>query len=611
MEKTNKTLRKLLPVVLMAAGALFSTPMDTSAQTFFKTMAGYPTRNSAGSIRNFSNSSQQTEWINCDAYAQYDQPSGLAGKRLIAIAWDELDPVFSLMKARFYITAPSGDELITSLPLNTKHPDIVIGDDTRSGAKPGDCIVNIVYERDTNVYLSQYSIVRTDYLALSMLSVTFLKDTQLSVTAARKPHIDMYHDTAAYTLSMSGVWGMGRDWNNFVDQPLSKFCITWTEGDKVMVASGDNKDAKSSLMVGAPDVLVTADTSIVSDVACQVNTDTMSANYGEATAYITYNLGNVIFVADWNPDTKTVGSLMPVYNYMQLLSPPRIEAINNNNRNVGTNIHWELVLGDLNMMSTSPMADIIRVQGAGNPVTSYVLDYAAYDGLGTPGLISPADQINHAYDPVIMAGCGPVHSSYLMDSGPQAGNQWYYTGWRIMDNTYASLPSPGPYGSGDTYDFYALQDDNMAAGNNPGEGYNLINNNVLSPVTPFIPKLALGTSSNAGSDLLATWSDGTGNLLFQHVTTANIFKTTTPGKYNTGNATAIRVLPNPNNGQLDIAGISSQADYTITDMAGRVLLKGKVSPAGKHINASGLPNGTYFLQLDENRKISNARFVKQ
>ncbi|MFN4235097.1 MAG: T9SS type A sorting domain-containing protein [Bacteroidia bacterium] len=60
----------------------------------------------------------------------------------------------------------------------------------------------------------------------------------------------------------------------------------------------------------------------------------------------------------------------------------------------------------------------------------------------------------------------------------------------------------------------------------------------------------------------------------------------------------ILVYPNPAQNQLTIAGIVKETNYQIFDIAGKILLSGKIKSLNEIIDVSTLNSGIYFLEID-------------
>jgi len=69
--------------------------------------------------------------------------------------------------------------------------------------------------------------------------------------------------------------------------------------------------------------------------------------------------------------------------------------------------------------------------------------------------------------------------------------------------------------------------------------------------------------------------------------------------------------PNPASDRITITTMpGSQSSYIITDVMGRVFIKGKVNSEVTNLNVQHLPSGLYFLQLEDGRQPAR-RFIKQ
>jgi len=83
----------------------------------------------------------------------------------------------------------------------------------------------------------------------------------------------------------------------------------------------------------------------------------------------------------------------------------------------------------------------------------------------------------------------------------------------------------------------------------------------------------------------------------------------TLGVNDAANAQAIQVYPNPAIDLLNITKVSDKATYTIVNMTGQVVSKGKVT--NNKVQVSQLVKGTYIISVDNSGEVSQVKFIKK
>lgn len=539
-----------------------------------------------------------TEWINCDAYTEYttnlapSDPHHLDhGSQMMVIAYDDVIAVsiggggttYTYNSSFIFISTLYGfaNAVTTSLPTGARHPDIVIGDDPSS---PGTAwIVSIVYEYSGTIYLKQYSI--TNILNGAGPTVTGLgptNGTQVSGgNTAQYPHIDMFHDPGT-TISWVGT-------TNANTPILSKYCISWTEQNNggtwdIYAITGDLSNTLPGL--GASTLIHSAGTNAsISDIACSINTAS-----SVPTAFVVYYDGTDIAERDWDPSSNTLGSKNTLEPSVTITAPPRIEAMNNYDPANGSAVDWHVVGG----VQGSPYKRMHGNQSFGSTIQS-TDDYGLYANSGLDA--------NDGYVPVVTAGCGRNSDRYVQYTNNQSINQtmndYYFCGWQLYDN---SSTYPGPL-----YDFQAMAIDPTTA-QTRSRGYIQVNSTAIGSSTTNQPVLALGCSSNSGWDMIGAWYDGNSTIYCKNAYNYNIFKPTSVN--NTSIVNHGTISPNPASDEIKVMGYQ-QVKYCVTDMTGKLLLNGKLDKNNNNIRISSLANGMYLLQLSDNVKTENIKFVKE
>ncbi|WP_343748083.1 SBBP repeat-containing protein [Fluviicola sp.] len=69
------------------------------------------------------------------------------------------------------------------------------------------------------------------------------------------------------------------------------------------------------------------------------------------------------------------------------------------------------------------------------------------------------------------------------------------------------------------------------------------------------------------------------------------------------------VYPNPTMETLNISNVSTQATYTIYDLYGKMISKGKITD--NKVTVSNLPSAAYFIAVEDNETVEMVQFIKQ
>ena len=75
------------------------------------------------------------------------------------------------------------------------------------------------------------------------------------------------------------------------------------------------------------------------------------------------------------------------------------------------------------------------------------------------------------------------------------------------------------------------------------------------------------------------------------------------------NKLGVNIFPNPVNDVLNITKVSNNATFTIYNVAGQFISKGKVT--NNKVNVSSLAKGVYFIEVSEKGATSKMKFIKK
>jgi hypothetical protein len=76
------------------------------------------------------------------------------------------------------------------------------------------------------------------------------------------------------------------------------------------------------------------------------------------------------------------------------------------------------------------------------------------------------------------------------------------------------------------------------------------------------------------------------------------------------NLSQMNVYPNPAQNELNIGNITLSLDFTLTNMDGKIIQSGQVSPSNSIIDLTNVANGTYLIHLKNTQKAFTYRVIK-
>ena len=519
------------------------------------------------------------ENVNMDMYT--DMEPGSQGTTCAVIVWDEWDGATTWEVYMMMITDAPNMILATTLnpspnfnpkyriAQGARNPDVVIGD---AGGTPGRVYIGVVYEdiANNNVEYNEYLI--DDLFGTGTTIPNIFSSpgpTVLNTNDARHPRIDaLPRDVTPQQ------WGIGNPY-----EPLLDFVITWTEdvgGDKIYLTDGTLGGAIS----GSTQV-ASGHTSDIAGVLRNGNTQ---------IAYITYNDGSDnLILEEWNAGAPSWIATTTLENTLSIIGEPRIDAPNVDITNTGS--HWGVICAVDNTGGASGHEEI-RFYDDVNTMT----DFSAG---GTLDPFDPTGVDEDGYRPAIAVGPGPDDYNSLASA---LGNNWYHMGYKVSSNN-ATNPIVAT-----TYEILGL---------NQFGGYYEVPFNPGNHTAIARPALAFATSSNTGVGNGAAWFNqgATGGYVIQ----LSWFNTGTNLTYKPGKANSIvetprldyKAWPNPGADHVFVNGLKAVNNFIATDIAGRTLLQGSLSPANNKIDISGLPQGLYIFTFNENGAQQQLKLVKQ
>jgi len=441
----------------------------------------------------------------------------------------------------------SGGVATVAIP-NAIDIDVALGDDW---SNPGnDFIAVVAYNSSTVPMIEGFSIVGTGTGSLTVSSTG--ASTLPLVTGGPShmpPHVDMYPDPGNLINGLPS---------------LHEFGITWVEysgGNDVYFTNADNGSIGG---FGNVYTVTSGGNNNWPDVACLWD---LSVN--EPYAYVTYMNGSDIDIWEVNIVNMANGVIAPGINAgMPTEKSVRIEAMGLYNPGGGFQ-KYQLAYA---AYDSGPFLDMFSYNDL---VGNFNLS-AAGVGLNNGNNIHPA--VSAGPGQVVGGGYGNENQSicWYNDATPFYYSQAIHTSTGFVNPVYP--------------DYYEVNQNPMP----------------FIVLDAYYAPIGVSTSSNWGnSDLLTAWVNDF-DIYYKYQTDIQQYK---PTNVKVVPAANYRLYPNPAATTISIDGMT-RADYTITDITGRILLKGEVAKANNIINIESLSKGMYIASITENGQTKVLKFVK-
>lgn len=518
------------------------------------------------------------------------------GDLITAVAWTGATSSNSnVLGEALYVKGPNGDEVYTSLPSGIDYADVVISyyDNTPKYR------VAVVYEDGGGIALEVYELTNWDNssIALSLIGSTSRAITS-GQTDAHRPHIDL----RAENDYVSG-WGTGGD------ILIYEFGITWYEDNgtspEVYLVEGDISSLASSYTTGH----TTIGDGEFPDIALGgYEPDMTNSSNGDDRTFITYvDNGNLMLHYDLGSITTTSTSPATLESSGNAddIMYPRIEAMLLNHYADYSNAFC-LVTAAIEPTA----AGLYKIKGyAGkfdynppilpmNPTPSTSIQNPV------PETEISEDIYNNSDNALMPSVCGILPVYDLTTGSENLGTE----GYEIMYYSEYTHHNSTNNNSLDDGDFISVQTTADGGGLHDLKEVNY-DDLASSFSTSSLPISAIATASNTGYGHTAVWYDGD---------EVKIKLNTVNSEWKPGKTTSVEningvdhyIYPNPINNYLKVGNIQ-EADYSITDMTGRIVLNGTVTNTNNTISTESLSAGTYVLTIIENDKPYNIKIVKQ
>jgi len=373
-----------------------------------------------------------------------------------------------------------------------------------------------------------------------------------------------------------------------------KFVATWTEHDLnsnrdyIMVTTGELFSAGTWVTKQITPNLPGDPEGISPDVAAMgvLNPCGTCAPY---KTYLTYKdpaNGNALMLTELDIDASysaTVTGNTILENGFADIGNPRIDAKTIGNA-VSGDATWEVVAS----VQPTPSGSF-EIHSFNDVVTApTVLRLSPVDDHFSPAVAGVGEDVNPAKTPT---GVGETEFSLA-----------YYS-------TYTNN------GTNNNGDIFANAVD--ISGGTAGINYYEVNDVDLYQNSQYsaagdIP-VAISNSCNDGDDLLTVWFQGYYTSLawgeIHYKLSGNNYSFRAAGTFNVVKDN-ISTYPNPAKDVLNIEG-ANVTDYTIADMTGRILDRGKIDGRNYSLDISKLSPGLYFLSLRKKDTFDKIKFVKQ
>jgi len=454
---------------------------------------------------------------------------------------------YSTSTSYLHLEDYSGGVTTVAIP-NALDIDVALGDDW---SNPGvDFIAVVVYNSSTVPMIEGFSITGT---GTGTLTVTSTGSSPLPLVTGGPsylpPHIDMYPDT-------------GNPINGLPS--LHEFGITWVEysgGSNVYFTNADNGSIGG---FGNVYTITTSGNGYWPDVACVFNIAT-----GSPEGLVTYIDGNDINLWEVDILSATNSVIVPALNSgMSFNKSVRIEAMG--------------------------------VYDPGAPFQKYQIAYAGY--AGGPGMdMFSFNDLTGNFN-LSAAGSGLSGGNNMHPAVSAGAGQYVGGGYGNENHSICWFNDGTPY-------FYSQAIETNSGNVNPSyPDYYEVNQDPAPSITldEYYAPIAVSSSSNWGDyELLTAWVNNF-DIFYKHQIDIQQYK---PTNVKVVPAANYRLYPNPSSTTINIDGMT-RADYTITDVTGRILLKGEVTKASNNIHIESLAKGIYIASVTENGKTRMMKFSK-
>ena len=456
-----------------------------------------------------------------------------------------------------------GNQLTFALQPHSKQTDIVLADDMQN---PGvDYFIGVVYVVGSNTFSTfspytqffqdvYFDVYRLTNAGTAGMAVTLYHSTLFSngsidlVNHQGHPHIDMWSDAANPINGLPSMHRYALSWT----QTLTDTLVYYYYDDIVNIPPS------------VPPAFSLPRKATMADIACHTTPDGDEIiNFASS-----FNRPNSLVYTSVNTSAGIVST--PLLLDTSIAVFPRIEAMSQSQPGLAT---WQVV---------APIQNAFF-----NPLWQ-VFSYNDLN-IGMPEWLSDSNVLSMNTDYKAAAVAAGVGTSVSGD----IGNMQYTTGfydWFTKQNIYSRAIDVN---SGWTIDPNFYQ----------------VNNNTLTNVTWDLPHIyAVSNCSNSGHGLLSAYTtdNSTGGVIYKY--SGNIFqyKPTTINPMDTKLQWVL--YPNPATSQLQITGLKTETNYTISSMIGTKLQSGNTLGS---IDIESLPSGIYCLILQNSTRKEAFNFLKK
>ena len=482
-------------------------------------------------------------------------PGGCGKAQLNVLSWHQIS---TSSLSGFKVDDGLGSPLTVYLSSTATFPDVIVGNNT---SNPANYLVGVTYIDGTDIKLSIYDIsnVGTGIPLSATLTGTYFIAGGVYPTTF--PRIDI---TADYSNLISGGYPL-----------CDAFIITYgLSGIQAYASSLNNPSVSTANTVSTPH--------LYPDVASIKRYNSVTGGIDDVGLF-TYMGGSGLYYREWDITTNTLSTEYIIDPSLTgILKMPKIDAVD------------DYTLNDPS--SGNAYYSVVAVVGVGHNT-----HIKLYNNLVPTGGVDISAWLlgstNNAAYPTITAGpCQTYIVQYPIDN-----NTKDVIAMNIDWSTGSTDPGYPDGWSTSTYSYYQTNQ-------NPASDMSLTMPDLVTVAGTCNPP----SSAAMGNYFMSAWNES-GNAYgksssgctpaFRHAT-SNVNSTT---------AAQWALSPNPATETIVLSmGVKpADAQYFITDMAGRQVASGTVAATQQTITISDLSSGIYLLQvLNDGQKVKTFKFVK-
>lgn len=496
-------------------------------------------------------------------------------------------------------------------------PDVALGMYYNTGSRILDTVALIVYEYNGEIYLEAWKLNELGTVSPSITSLFTVSVYSCSTVggcySGGNIQVSSANNTAKYPrVDIISDHDYPDDFHNLNGHDRAvRYVITWQEHDAI----------------NNTDIIKNADGSLFSSPSTTTTIGNSNGTPPDIAGVSNYQIGSITD-PDYQEDIVYTtyiddnGDLMLAerkFNSLTLNSTTTLETSTNNPKypRIASPVYYDFYTNPYDEAAAVVVANI------DSPTAMYtsVNSYSYYDPAHLP-TTQPYSVSNYTGHDFFLGNAGnsimPVvtgtgdYSIAKYNSHYSTPTNDYYSVVFYSDLTWDGITHNITTGNGD---LYHSQFDGSAGNYHPvTTNYEEVNETAHTYFAPWAlmtpkPLLDAATSTNTNYDIFVVHYDGE-KIYGKYTDGASYnFKPTSTGSI--VKEAQLSSFPNPAKDHITIKGVNGKADYTLTDITGRVVKSGTISKRTEKVTVSDLANGVYIINLKEGNHKAQFKFVKQ